>query len=195
MKLLIVDNHDSFTYNLVQLVEEAGVCHFDVVASHLIDSDASSQYDKILFSPGPGLPDEFPAMKQLLDRYKNRKSFLGICLGHQAIAEYFGATLINLPKVVHGQQKTVYQKEKDFLFALLPGSFDVGLYHSWLVNPDTIPSGLIVTAQTDDHRVMALRHKKFDIRGVQFHPESIMTPHGKQMIENWLGKNQRAGYL
>lgn len=186
MKLLIVDNNDSFTYNLVQLVEETGMCSFDVVPAHEVDIEAAACYDKILFSPGPGVPGEFPAMWLLLDRYKQTKSFLGVCLGHQAIAQYFGASLINLPEVVHGQQKKLMLATDDELFKGVDNNLQVGLYHSWLVDSGTIPEELVVTAHTAEGRVMALCHRQLDIRGVQFHPESIMTPQGAPMIKNWL---------
>ena len=186
MRLLIVDNHDSFTFNLVQLVEETMLCTFDVVPCDQVDIDKAVEYDKFLFSPGPGLPDEHPTMKQLIDRYKSTKSFLGICLGHQAISEYFGASLLNLKEVVHGQQKEITQVGSSILFKGLSQSFKVGLYHSWLVNPATVPSELLITAQTRDKRVMAISHREYDIHGIQFHPESILTPDGDRMIRNWL---------
>jgi anthranilate synthase component II len=186
MKLLIVDNHDSFTYNLVHLVEEAGGKDFEIQFNDQIDLEAAAQFDKFLFSPGPGLPDEFPAMKLLLDLYKTKKSFLGICLGHQAIAEYFGGQLYNLPEVVHGQQKKIEQLDNDPLFRGLEKNLQVGLYHSWLVSHDNFPSKLEISALSHENRIMGLHHKNLDIRGLQFHPESIMTPDGLKMMRNWL---------
>ncbi|MCL3781372.1 aminodeoxychorismate/anthranilate synthase component II [Prolixibacteraceae bacterium JC049] len=188
MKLLIVDNHDSFTYNLVQLIEEAGCTNYQIVANEAVNIAAAAEFTHILFSPGPGLPDEFPAMKQLLEQYAPSKSFLGICLGHQAIAEFYGGQLYNLPEVVHGQVKHITQKKNDMLFSTIDNQFDVGLYHSWIVSNNHFPEELEITALSEENRIMALRHRSLNIRGVQFHPESIMTPNGLEMIKNWLSR-------
>lgn len=186
MKLLIVDNHDSFTYNLVQLIEEAGCTNYQIVSSHAVNIQLASSFTHILFSPGPGVPDEFPMMKRLLEAFQTSKSFFGICLGHQAIAEFFGAQLFNLPLVVHGQTKQITQTKSDILFQNIEKQFDVGLYHSWIVSNNNFPTELEITALSAENRIMALRHCNHNIRGVQFHPESIMTSEGKKMIKNWL---------
>lgn len=186
MKLLVVDNHDSFTFNLVQLIEEAGCIDYDVVANNEIELEIVDAYTHILFSPGPGLPNEFTTMNDILEKYHTSKKILGVCLGHQAIAQFFGANLLNLSEVVHGQQKRVCIDLECNLFKNIDLSFDVGLYHSWLVDRNNFPDELDIVATTHDKRIMALRHKTHNIYGVQFHPESIMTPCGKQIIQNWL---------
>ncbi len=186
MALLLVDNHDSFTYNLVQLIEEASCKDYIVELSEKVNIKMAQAFSHIMFSPGPGLPNDFPIMKRLLQAYASQKHFLGICLGHQAIAEYYGGQLLNLPKVVHGQSVNVYLQKEDLLFKDVRSPFEVGLYHSWVVDTQNFPSDLEITALSDIGRIMALRHKAYSVRGVQFHPESIMTPQGLLMIKNWL---------
>ncbi len=193
MALLLVDNHDSFTYNLVQLIEEAGCKDYLVEVSEKVNIEMAQPFSHIMFSPGPGLPNDFPVMKQLLQAYASQKHFLGICLGHQAIAEYYGGQLLNLPKVVHGQTAQVYSQQKEGLFKDLASPFEVGLYHSWVVDTQNFPSDLEITALSDIKRIMALRHKVYSVRGVQFHPESIMTPQGLRMIKNWFANTMING--
>jgi anthranilate synthase component 2 len=189
MKLLIVDNFDSFTFNIVELIKRIGMVRFDIIKSnHVIINDVK-YYDKIIFSPGPGLPKEFPIMFDILKSYLATKSFLGVCLGHQAIAEFFGAQLENLDSVVHGIKKTIAVTDtNEVLFNRLPKKIDVGLYHSWIVSKKKLPECLKITAESEDGQIMALAHKHYNIRGVQFHPESIMTDAGKTIIHNWLNQ-------
>jgi anthranilate synthase/aminodeoxychorismate synthase-like glutamine amidotransferase len=186
MKLLVVDNHDSFTFNLAQIIKQSGFCTFEVIKNDLIKLDDVDNFDKIIFTPGPGLPSDFPIMFEIIDRYKISKSILGVCLGHQAIANYFGAGLANSEKIVHGISKKVMVLENDVLFNSIPGAFEAGLYHSWYVSRDNFPGSLRITSASDDGIIMSVAHKTYNIRGVQFHPESIMTKVGKQIIFNWL---------
>lgn len=186
MKLLLVDNNDSFTYNLVQLIEECKLTTIEVLSHDSIRLDSVEQYDKILISPGPSLPDDFPIIKQIISTYGSSKSILGICLGMQAIAEFFGGELLNLSKVVHGQERRIEISEKDILYKNLPASFQVGLYHSWTVKDEHFPNDLMITARSENGIIMSLRHKYYDLRGVQFHPESYITKHGREIICNWL---------
>lgn len=189
MKTVIIDNYDSFTYNLVHLVSELG-SEVDVKRNDAFELAALEIYDRIILSPGPGIPDEAGLLKQVITIYATQKPILGVCLGHQAIGEVFGGTLINLDSVFHGVQTPVIQTEAhDLLFDGINNTFKVGRYHSWVVNPYTLPDVLEVTAISEDEgQIMALRHKTFNVRGIQFHPESILTPEGKQMIRNWLEK-------
>ena len=186
MKILVLDNYDSFTYNLVHIIRELGY-DMDIFRNDKISLEGVQMYDKILLSPGPGIPDEAGIMKSLVKEYGPTKSILGVCLGHQGIAEVYGAELFNLPTVLHGvtsKVKVTMRSEKIFLE--LPERFDVTHYHSWAVVPSSISGSLDVTAINDDGLVMAIAHKRFDVRGVQFHPESIMTQYGKEIISNWL---------
>ncbi len=189
MSLLLVDNHDSFTYNLVQLIEEAGCTDYAVKTSEKITIEMARPFSHIMFSPGPGLPNDFPIMKQLLQAFEAKKHFLGICLGHQAIAEYYGGRLVNLSEVVHGQTANISFPQDDLLFNNIPPDTEVGLYHSWIVDSKHLPADLETTALSHVKRIMALRHKTHSVRGLQFHPESIMTPQGLLMIQNWLTLN------
>ena len=191
MKILVLDNYDSFTYNLVQLLRELGYGDsIDVVRNDKIDLDAIEEYDAILLSPGPGVPSEAGLMPEVIRRYAPTKRMLGVCLGHQGIAESFGGQLYNLPAVLHGiaTDADIITGE-DRLFQGLPTQFKVGRYHSWVVTPDTMPEELEITARDANGQVLALRHRKYDVRGVQFHPESILTEHGHQMLKNWLEGN------
>ena len=193
MKILVLDNYDSFTYNLVQYVRElAADGEVTVRRNDDIPLDEVATYDAIILSPGPGVPSEAGIMPELLKRYAHTHAILGVCLGHQAIGENFGGRVVNLSEVYHGvDTEMTVVKEDPALFADLPGSFRAGRYHSWAVEPEGLPEALIVTA-TDEHgAIMAFRHAVYNVRGVQFHPESIMTEHGKQMIANWL-QYQRA---
>ncbi|MGY6742985.1 MAG: anthranilate synthase component II [Cecembia sp.] len=186
MKILVLDNYDSFTYNLVYIIRQLGFgAQMDIFRNDKIDLEEVGKYDKILLSPGPGVPSEAGIMPQLLKTYGPFKDILGICLGHQAIGEAFGASLTNLSEVVHGVASEVKITE-DPLFEGLPAHFKVGRYHSWVINEETLPAELEVTARTPDQQIMGVRHKEYSIRGLQFHPESILTEHGVQMIQNWL---------
>lgn len=185
MKILVLDNYDSFTYNLVHIIRELGY-EMDVIRNNKIDVDAVKRYDKILLSPGPGIPDEAGIMKEVVRTYRESKSILGVCLGHQGIAEVFGGSLINIPKVLHGVTSAVEVIEDDVLFKGIPKKFTATHYHSWAVVKESLPQELKITAVNDEGLVMAISHASLDIRGVQFHPESIMTEHGKEMINNWL---------
>jgi anthranilate synthase component II len=188
MKILVFDNYDSFTYNLVHIIKELGYGeHLDVRRNDKISLEEVRVYDKIMLSPGPGIPSGAGIMLELIKTYAHEKSILGVCLGHQGIAEVFGATLYNMPKVLHGvATKTIVLKKEEPLFAGIPESFMTCHYHSWTVLPETVNGELEITAKDEEGNVLALSHKKFDVRGVQFHPESILTEHGKQMIGNWL---------
>ena len=186
-RLLIVDNYDSFTYNLVQIVEMHGNWAFDVVKNDRIPLEEVGRYDKILFSPGPGLPAEAGIMKKIIQSYGETKCILGICLGLQAIVESFGGRLINLPAVYHGiRQRISIIDRNEVLFDRLSSGFKAGLYHSWAADKDSMPSSLKITALSEDGIVMAISHNRFDIKGVQFHPESYMSDEGPKIIANWL---------
>ncbi len=187
MKLLVIDNYDSFTYNLVQYFRELLGYRVEVVRNDQITIDQAGGYDVLVFSPGPGLPSEAGMMPALLQHFASSKVMLGVCLGHQAIAEAFGGSLLNLSKVYHGVSTPVYPiGERDILFEGLPEAFEAGRYHSWVVDKAVLPPDLVVTAVDDVGEIMALRHRTYDIFGLQFHPESVMTPLGKQMLDNFL---------
>ena len=184
-KILVIDNYDSFTYNLVHYLEDLN-CEVTVYRNDEFDIDEIAHFDKIVLSPGPGIPDEAGLLKQVIEKYGPTKSIFGVCLGQQAIGEVYGGTLSNLDKVYHGVAmniKTVVDDE--ILFQGLDKEFEVGRYHSWVVDP-TLPEALEATSFDENGQVMSLRHKKFDVRGVQFHPESVLTPNGKKMLENWV---------
>jgi len=190
-RILIVDNYDSFTFNLVQILQEHGGCNFDVMKNDAVNIEYAAMYDGFLFSPGPGIPDEAPLMTELLREYHNKKSFLGICLGHQAIAETFGMNLAKLHTVRHGLKTTIRIIDPvDYIFEGMPTEFKAGLYHSWAVsNESKIPksvSNLRVTALSNDGIIMAIAHVRYDIRGVQFHPESYLSEYGHIIIHNWI---------
>lgn len=186
MKILVLDNYDSFTYNLVHIIRALGH-QPDVFRNDRILLDDVDRYDKILLSPGPGIPDEAGIMKQVISRYGPSKSILGICLGHQGIAEVYGATLYNIPKVLHGVTSMAQVKDKtETLFNGVASTFQCTHYHSWAVLPETINDNLKITATNDEGLIMGLSHIKHDVRGLQFHPESVMTPEGPKMIANWL---------
>lgn len=186
MKLLVLDNYDSFTYNLVHLIEKVSDVSFDVIRNDKISLSQINSYDKILLSPGPGLPKNAGIMPHLLNQYSASKNILGVCLGLQAIGENYGATLKNLNKVVHGIATPIQIINQDILFENCPDNFMVGRYHSWVINSDSIPKDLIVTAIDTDGNIMALKHKTHSIRGVQFHPESILSQYGETIIKNWI---------
>lgn len=185
MKLLIIDNYSSFTYNLVHAVEALGsVC--TVLRNDKIKLGEVALYDSIIISPGPGIPEEAGITKEVIRHFSCTKKILGVCLGHQAIGETFGATLLNLQQVYHGVATTIEVQVSDPLFSDVPSTFSVGRYHSWVVNRENFPASLEVLAQDKNGQVMALRHRHFNVRGVQFHPESILTEHGNKIIKNWL---------
>jgi anthranilate synthase component 2 len=184
-KILVIDNYDSFTYNLVHYLEDLD-CEVTVYRNDEFDIDEISGFDKILLSPGPGIPDEAGLLKAVITKYAPTKSILGVCLGQQAIGEVFGGTLSNLDKVYHGVATMVKTSVNDeLLFEGLGNEFEVGRYHSWVVDAN-LPDVLEATSFDENGQVMSLRHKTFDVRGVQFHPESVLTPNGKKILENWL---------
>jgi anthranilate synthase component II len=186
-RILLLDNYDSFTFNLFQLVGEVGGVVPDVFRNDKITLDAVERYDKILLSPGPGLPSEAGIMPALVERFAQSKSILGVCLGHQCIAEAFGGRLENMTRVCHGFGiDTIVTDAGETLFRGMPERFESGRYHSWTVARDRLPESLIITAEDDEKRVMALRHREFDVRGIQFHPESVLTPLGARILRNWL---------
>ncbi len=185
MKLLIIDNYDSFTYNIVHAIRSLGF-EPDICRNDMIDIDDIERYDKIIISPGPGIPSEAGIVPEMLQRYATSKPILGICLGHQAIGERFGAKLKNLPNVYHGVKSTITLNQPDYLFEGLADRLDVGRYHSWVVSTDGFPDCLEILATSPDGEIMALRHREYDIRGVQFHPESILTPEGINILRNWI---------
>ena len=195
MKILIFDNYDSFTYNLVHLVEKIWHNKVEVFRNDKIPLEKVKDYDKIILSPGPGIPSEAGLLLPLITEYGSSKSILGVCLGHQAIGEAFGGKLLNLSTVYHGvatkispDQKAIGSSHVANLFEGLPGEFEVGRYHSWIVSDESFPSELNVTARDENGYIMAMHHKTFDVQGVQFHPESVLTPEGESMIRNWLKK-------
>jgi len=186
MKILVFDNYDSFTYNLVQYLERAGNVQVDVIRNDKIQLEKINKYDKILLSPGPGLPSEAGILLDVIRAYAPKKSILGVCLGQQAIAEVFGGKLINLDKVYHGVATEMEVVKGDILFKGIPKKFKAGRYHSWVVDLTDFPDDLEITVKDENGYVMGLRHKKFDVRGVQFHPESILTEYGQTIIKNWV---------
>jgi anthranilate synthase component II len=186
-RILIIDNYDSFTWNLVDVIRNLDNVSFDVVKNDEIDSGTVNRYRKILISPGPGVPGEVKVLQKLIREFASQKSILGICLGHQAIAETFGASLYNLSRVYHGTIKKVTIIERaDYLFSGLPAEIEAGLYHSWAVKKESLPPELKITAISNDGIVMGLSHAHFDVKGIQFHPESYMTGYGRRIIENWI---------
>ena len=186
-KILIIDNYDSFTYNLVHLVNEIGL-QCEVWRNDKFNLDDVEAFDHIILSPGPGIPSEAGLLLDVITRYAPIKSIFGVCLGQQAIAEAFGGQLYNLSRPMHGIATPIRVTDaNEKLFAGLPESFKVGRYHSWVVDKEGLPDVLTVTAIDEkDSSLMALRHKHYDVRGVQFHPESVLTEYGKQMLQNWL---------
>ncbi|ASW74139.1 anthranilate synthase subunit II [Chryseobacterium piperi] len=186
-KVLVFDNYDSFTYNLVQIIERILDQKVDVFRNDQITLEEIDQYDKIILSPGPGIPEESGILLDVIRKYAPTKSILGVCLGQQAIAEAFGGSLINLSEIFHGvATSTDLVKDETKLFKNIPSGLEVGRYHSWAVNPDNFPEELEVTAVDKDGMIMALQHKTYDVHGVQFHPESILTPDGEVIIKNFL---------
>lgn len=187
MKILVVDNYDSFTYNLVQYIKNVTGELPDVFRNDKITGTEAMKYDKILLSPGPGIPDEAGNLKEIIKTCGSTKSILGVCLGVQAIAEVYGGSLYNMNKVYHGVSSPIIKtKEVEPLFNGMPKVFEGARYHSWIVNREGLPQHLKVTAIDEEAQIMALRHNEYDVKGVQFHPESILTEHGDIIIRNWI---------
>lgn len=188
MKLLVLDNYDSFTYNLVYILRELGQ-RPDVIRNDKLTVDQAGQYDKIMLSPGPGIPSEAGIMQNLVREHGPQKSILGICLGHQGIGEVYGARLENLGDVLHGvAHRTIITDRSEGLFANIPDELTVGRYHSWTIVPGSLPANLRTTAVDEFGRIMALSHVRYDVKGLQFHPESVLTQNGVKMIKNWLNQ-------
>ncbi len=186
MKILVIDNYDSFVYNLVHYLEELD-CDVVVKRNDRFSLEEVAAYDKILLSPGPGIPDEAGLLKPLLLQYYQTKPILGVCLGQQAIGEVFGGTIENLENVFHGvATKAFILVEDEPLFKNITSPFEIGRYHSWVVSKKNFPPMLEITAADENGQIMALRHREYDLRAVQFHPESVLTPEGKKIIQNWV---------
>jgi anthranilate synthase component II len=191
MNIAIIDNYDSFTYNLVHLLEKIVPTNVAVFLNDKFELEQLETFDKIILSPGPGLPQNAGKMMKVIETYKSTKSILGVCLGHQAIGLAFGATLENLSTVYHGIESNIYVTNDEVninksLFKNIEMPMLVGRYHSWVISKENLPSDLIITATDDDENIMAIKHKTLDVQGVQFHPESIMTAKGEELIRNWL---------
>jgi len=210
MKILLLDNYDSFTYNLLHAVKELGATDVEVVRNDQINLDEVERFDKIILSPGPGIPEEAGLLLPIIKRYAPTKSILGVCLGHQSIGAAFGGRVIrapqlrhgktspithlnvgifeNLKEVYHGVQTPISILQKDVLFEGLGKEIPVGRYHSWVVSREGFPECLEITAESQEGQIMALRHKTYDVHGIQFHPESVLTPQGKEIIKNFLNE-------
>jgi len=186
MKIWMVDNYDSFTYNLVHLICQLSHAEFIIKRNDAFSIAEVGSFNKIILSPGPGLPDEAGQMMELLNHYAGSKDILGICLGHHAIAQYYGATLHNLQEVVHGRQTKIIQTMPSYIFKNVEPEFEAGRYHSWIVNKETLPACLQIIAEDEQGNIMALQHVTHTVTGLQFHPESIMTAAGITLIQNWL---------
>ncbi|MBI5020358.1 MAG: aminodeoxychorismate/anthranilate synthase component II [Ignavibacteriales bacterium] len=185
-KIILIDNYDSFTYNLIQIVESQGF-GVKIIKNDEIDITEINKYENILISPGPGIPAEAGKLIPVIKKFAPTKRILGICLGHQAIAEAFGGKLIRMPRVSHGMKRELKVLRRDeYLFNGLPAKFEAGLYHSWMVSKKYLPECFEITATDHDGIIMSIAHKEFDVRGIQFHPESIMTTEGKKILSNWL---------
>lgn len=189
MKILVFDNYDSFTYNLVHMIGKITHAGVDVFRNDEIPLEKIKSYDKIVLSPGPGIPEEAGLLLPLIKEYAASKSILGVCLGHQAIGQAFGGSLLNLDTVYHGVATSCdVIVRKAPLFADLPDHLEVGRYHSWIINEIDFPKELEITARDEHHYIMALQHRQYDVQGVQFHPESVLTPLGETIMRNWLSK-------
>ena len=192
MKILVIDNYDSFTYNLVHAIKKISGLPVDVYRNDEISLEEIEKYDKIVLSPGPGIPEEAGLLLDIIKKYAPGKSILGVCLGHQAIGEAFGGKLHNMNKVLHGIATPIRLTEnKTELFGGLPESFDVGRYHSWIVKKEELPECFEVTSYDNEGMIMSMKHREYDVEGVQFHPESVLTPLGEKMIGNWLRKGKK----
>jgi len=185
MKIVIIDNYDSFTYNLCHLIKELGA-EVTVWRNDQFELSAVDAFDKIVLSPGPGIPEEAGLLLDVIRTYAGRKPMLGVCLGHQAIGEVFGAKLTNLSEVFHGVATEGTQLGNDYIFNGLPERITMGRYHSWVVSTENLPDCLEITAKSDEGQIMALKHKEYDIHGIQFHPESVLTPQGRTIVENFI---------
>ncbi|WP_159777499.1 aminodeoxychorismate/anthranilate synthase component II [Flavobacterium sp. 9AF] len=185
MKIAMIDNYDSFTYNLVHYLEDLNA-EVTVYRNDQFELEELESFDKIILSPGPGVPEEAGLLKAVIEKYAPTKSIFGVCLGLQAIGEVFGGKLINLDKVYHGVATRVTQIEEDYIFNGLPKEIEVGRYHSWVVSQDELPKNLIITSIDKNGQIMSMKHKNYDVRGVQYHPESVLTPFGKKILENWI---------
>ena len=185
MKIVIIDNYDSFTYNLSHLVKELGA-EVTVVRNDQFELPYLEQFSKIILSPGPGIPSEAGLLLDVIRTYAGKKPILGVCLGHQAIVELFGGKLENLSDVFHGVATPCHIVAEDPIFSGIEKDITIGRYHSWVVSKEQFPDCLEVTAESDEGQVMALRHRTLNVRGIQFHPESVLTPDGKKMLQNWL---------
>jgi anthranilate synthase component II len=185
MNIAVIDNYDSFTYNLVHYLEDLGAT-VEVYRNDEFELKELEKFDKILLSPGPGIPDEAGLLKDVIKTYAPTKDIFGVCLGLQAIGEVFGGTLENLSKVYHGVATQVKITNLDYIFDNLPNEFEVGRYHSWVVSDQNLPNDLIVTSIDENGEIMSMKHSKYKVRGVQYHPESVLTPNGKKILENWI---------
>ncbi len=186
-RILLLDNYDSFTWNLVHYLETLTEDEICVFRNDEISLEDVAQYDRIVLSPGPGMPSEAGILIPLIKKYAATKPILGVCLGHQAIAEAFGGTLLQLAEVIHGlQRKCILAEEKDDFFKTIPNTFEVGRYHSWVVNEETLPLTFKVLARDEQSNIMVMKHIDLPVYSVQFHPESVMTAFGKQLLQNWL---------
>ncbi len=185
-QVLVIDNYDSFTYNLVHYLEDLG-CEVVVKRNDKLDLDEVEAFDRIVLSPGPGIPDEAGLLKSIIARYAPTKRIFGVCLGQQAIAEVFGGSLINLDRVYHGVATNIRIHTPDYIYKGIPEEIEVGRYHSWVVHPD-LPDCLEATATDENGQLMSLRHRQYDLRAVQYHPESVLTPRGKDILANWLNE-------
>ena len=185
MKTVIIDNYDSFTYNLAHLVKELGA-EVSVVRNDQFRLSELKPFDKIILSPGPGIPTEAGLLMDVIDAYASVKPILGVCLGHQAIGEYFGGKLTNLSQVFHGIASTISITAPDYIYKELPAQVQMGRYHSWVVDNEGLPDCLEVTSVSEEGQIMSLRHKQYDVRGIQYHPESVLTPEGRKLIANSL---------
>ncbi|HSY62005.1 MAG TPA: aminodeoxychorismate/anthranilate synthase component II [Cytophaga sp.] len=186
ISILVLDNYDSFTYNLVHIIKALGYTNLEVHRNDKITIEEIARFDKILLSPGPGIPSEAGILQDVIRTYAGKKSIFGVCLGHQAIGEVFGGTLTNLEKVYHGIATKTKILDSGVLFAGIPHEITTGRYHSWVVDRQDFPDVLEITAEDDQGKIMALKHKTLDLVGVQFHPESILTEFGQKMMQNWL---------
>ncbi len=186
MRLLVIDNYDSFTFNLLQLVEEAGVMNYSVVKNDQLKQVDPDSFDKALISPGPGISSEAGDLMWFITRYYKTKSILGICLGHEAIAECFGAEIIPMPQPMHGIRTVSRVIIKDKIYHNLPNTLHVGHYHSWCLDENTLPEGFQITMRDEDDIIMSFSHKKYSLYGMQYHPESVMTDNGADLLRNWL---------
>lgn len=185
-KIVVIDNYDSFTFNLVHYLEALGY-NVIVFRNDEFEIEDLEVFDKILLSPGPGIPDEAGLLKQVIKTYAHTKSILGICLGHQAIAEVFSSELCNLKSPLHGISSIVKLTDKtDSLFKNIPHQFEVGLYHSWIIDKSSLSKDLIITSTNENDYIMSIRHQTLDVKGIQFHPESVLTPYGKNILKNWI---------